>query len=107
MEYQHTIQLYETVAVIMQQMLHAAKMEDWDKLIELEATCAQHVATLKKTENKQPLPSDALKRKLASMKSILADDREIRHLISPWMARLNALMNTTQTEKRLSQAYSQ
>lgn len=107
MEYQHTIQLYETVAVIMQQMLHAAKMEDWDKLIELEAACAQHVATLKKTENKQPLPSDALKRKLASMKSILADDREIRHLISPWMARLNALMNTTQTEKRLSQAYSQ
>ena len=107
MEYQNTIQLYETVAKIMQQMLHAAKMEDWDKLTELEAFCAQHVATLRIIENGQPLPKDALNRKVASIKSILADDREIRNLISPWMAKLNALMNANQTERRLTQAYSQ
>jgi flagellar protein FliT len=107
MEYQNTIQLYEAVAKIMQQMLHAAKMEDWDKLTELEAFCAQHVATLKTIEDSQPLPTDALSRKVASIKSILADDREIRNLISPWMAKLNALMNTNHTERRLTQAYSQ
>jgi flagellar protein FliT len=107
MDYQNTIQLYETVAKIMQQMLHAAKMEDWDKLTELEAFCAQHIAALKTIEDAQPLPTEALNRKVASIKSILADDREIRNLISPWMAKLNALMNTNQTERRLTQAYSQ
>jgi flagellar protein FliT len=107
MEYQNTIQLYEAVAKIMQQMLHAAKMEDWDALTELEAHCAKHVTTLKMIEDAQPLPSDALKRKVASIKSILADDREIRNLISPWMARLNSLMSANQTEQRLSQAYGQ
>lgn len=107
MEYQNTIMLYESVAKIMKQMLLAARMQDWDTLTELEGSCAQHVAQLKMIEEIQPLPKEALKRKIASIKSILADDREIRNLVSPWMARLSALMNTNQTEKRLTQAYSQ
>ncbi len=108
MEHQNTIVLYESVADIMKQMLHAARMQDWDALTELEGHCAEHVATLKTIEHAlQPLPNDALKRKVASIKSILAHDREIRNLVSPWMARLNKLMNTQQTEQRLTQAYSQ
>ncbi len=106
MEYHSTVMLYESVAQIMKQMLHAARMQDWDTLTELEHDCAQHVATIKALEE-QPLPSDALQRKVASIKSILADDREIRNLVSPWMARLNALMSSNQAEKRLAQAYSQ
>ncbi len=111
MEDQNTIVLYESVAAIMKQMLLAARMQDWDKLTELEDECAQQVAQLKAMTNvevqPQPLPADALKRKIASVKSILADDREIRNLVSPWMGRLNALMHSNHTEMRLSQAYRQ
>ncbi len=107
MEHQNTIVLYESVADIMQQMLHAARMQDWDALTELEVSCSRQVAQLKTFKNSEPLPVDALKRKVASIKSILAHDREIRNLVSPWMARLNKLMNTHQTEQRLTQAYSQ
>lgn len=109
MEHQNTIVLYESVACIMKQMLLAARMQDWDKLTELEDDCAQQVAQLKvMTEVEvQPLPNDALRRKIASVKSILADDREIRNLVSPWMVRLNALMHSNHTEMRLSQAYRQ
>lgn len=106
MEYQNTIVLYESVADTMKKMLHAARMQDWDTLTELEAHCARHVATLKTQEDTQQLPNDALQRKAASIKSILADDREIRNLVSPWMARLNVMMNSNQTEQRLSQAYN-
>ncbi len=105
MEYQNTIVLYESVAAIMKDMLHAARMQDWDALTELEDSCAQHVERLKNIELSEPLPNDALKRKVASIKSILADDREIRNLASPWMARLNKLMHSNQTEQRLTQAY--
>lgn len=68
MEYQNTIVLYESVAAIMKQMLHAARMQDWDTLSELEDSCAEAVARLKAIENAQPLPHDALKRKVASIK---------------------------------------
>ncbi|PKO46946.1 MAG: flagellar protein FliT [Betaproteobacteria bacterium HGW-Betaproteobacteria-22] len=106
MEYQDTVVLYESVASIMQQMLHAARMQDWDRLTELEKHCAQHIATLKTLDDHRPLPRDALKRKVASIKSILADDREIRHLVSPWMARLNAMMQGSYaSEQRLMRAY--
>jgi len=105
MEYQNTIVLYESVAAIMKQMLHAARMQDWDMLSELEDSCAETVAMLKTIEHAQPLPHDALKRKVASIKSILADDREIRNIVSPWMARLNKLMHSNQAEQRLTQAY--
>lgn len=106
MEHQNTIVLYESVADTMKRMLHAARMQDWDMLTELEVHCAQHVATLKAVEVNQPLPKDALQRKVASIKSILADDKEIRNLVSPWMARLSTMMNSNQTEQKLTQAYS-
>lgn len=104
---QNTIVLYESVAGIMKQMLSAAQKEDWDKLTELEQHCARHVAEIKMLEDDQPLPSEALKRKISSIKSILADDREIRTLVTPWMARLNVLMNSNQTGQRLKRAYTQ
>ncbi len=105
MAYHNTIALYEAVAGLTKQMLLAAKQQDWDKLTELERSCAQHVETLKIIEDALPLTSDARERKVASIKSILADDREIRNLVSPWMVRLNSMMNSNQTEKKLTSAY--
>jgi flagellar protein FliT len=107
MEQQNTIVIYETVAGLTKQMLIAAKQQDWDKLAELEASCAQHVATLKMTEDVAPLASDVRARKLASIKSILADDREIRNIVSPWMVRLNSLMGSLHMENKLTRAYVQ
>ncbi|MDP1766954.1 MAG: flagellar protein FliT [Methylotenera sp.] len=107
MEQYNTIVIYETVAGLTKQMLLAAKQQDWDKLAELEARCAQHVATLKMTADAAPLPSDVRARKLASIKSILADDREIRNIVSPWVVRLNSLMGSLHMENKLTRAYVQ
>jgi len=106
MEHQNTITLYESVASLTNQMLLAAKQQDWDKLTELESSCAQHVAKLKIIEDALPLPSDARARKVASIKSILADDREIRNLVSPWMVRLNSMIYSNQKEQKLTQTYA-
>ena len=107
MEHQDTIVIYETVAGLTKQMLLAAKQQDWDALAELEANCAKQVATLKLNESVLPLPSDVRARKLASIKSILADDREIRNIVSPWMVRLNSLMSSLHMENKLTRAYNQ
>ena len=106
MEYQNSTAIYETVAKLTNQMLLAAKQQDWDKLTELETSCAQHVEKLKTTEDISPLPREARERKVASIMSILAADREIRNLVSPWMVKLNSLMNSNQTEIKLTRVYS-
>lgn len=105
MDYQNTIAVYEAVAKLTNQMLQAAQKQDWDQLTNLEHSCAQHVAMLKVVQDVAPLTRDARERKVASIKSILADDREIRNLVSPWMARLNSMINSSQMEKKLSRTY--
>jgi len=107
MEHQDTIVIYEAVAEITKGMLSAAKKQDWDALAELEAKCAQKIATLRHTESTLPLPSDIRARKLASIKGILANDREIRNIVSPWMVRLNSLMSSLHMENKLTRAYNQ
>lgn len=102
---QEVINLYETVAVITDQMLTAARNGDWDQLVELESRCASHVATLQSSEPPMPLQGENRERKVKIIRKILADDREIRNLTEPWMAHLSKLINSAGTERKLSQAY--
>ena len=99
------IALYETVAGITDQMLAAARVGDWEQLAVLESRCASHVATLKADEPPLPLTGEIRVRKVQIIKKILADDREIRNIAEPWMAKLSQLINSTGAERRLSQAY--
>jgi flagellar protein FliT len=107
MEYQNTIALFEDVAELTKQMLSAARQQDWDKLTELETRCAEHVAHLKVIKDELPLPKEGRERKVASIKSILEDDRQIRDLVSPWMARLNLLINSHRNGSKVTRAYGQ
>jgi len=107
MEHHNTIALYEEVAKVTKQMLAAARQQEWDRLADLESSCAEYVAQLKVLEVSVTLNSDARERKVASIKQILADDKEIRTLVSPWMAKLSSMMNSNQTEKKLNRTYGQ
>lgn len=105
MEYQTTIAVYESLAELTNQMLLAARQEDWEQLTTLEKKCAEHVESLKLIKDAMPLPTDDYARKVASIKSILKDDREIRNLVSPWMVRLNAMIYSNQTEQKLGRTF--
>lgn len=102
---ENTVTLYEEVAHITKSMLVAAQAQDWEKLSTLEDQCSEYVERLKTFETEPPLTGDAYARKLASIKSILADDREIRDLVAPWMVKLNAMISTQKIEKRFSATY--
>lgn len=103
---QEVISLYETVAVITDQMLAAARNGDWDELVALESRCAGHVETLRQNEAPVPLTGESRLRKVQIINKILADDREIRNLTEPWMAKLAQMISSTGTERRLNKAYS-
>lgn len=99
------IALYEAVAQTTDQMLDAARAEDWDRLVELEQRCAAQVACIKAQGSVTPLPGWTREQKARILNRILADDREIRNLTQPWMAQLSARINSAGTERKLSQAY--
>jgi flagellar protein FliT len=93
MNYQNVLSLYESVAETTNQMLLAARKQDWDRLAELENCCADYVEQIKDYDELEQLTGEAYTRKLTSIKLILANDREIRNLMAPWMMKLNSMLN--------------
>jgi flagellar protein FliT len=99
------ISMYETVSDLSSQMLAAARSGNWDHLAELESHCAQRIQALKQDEAMTELAGEVRSRKVQIIHQILAHDRAIRDLTTPWMARLSALMQSTGTERKLAAAY--
>lgn len=99
------MEIYENVAVITDQMLNAAKSEDWDLLVELETHCSSHVKTLQMNDTRDELTEEMRQRKVHVIKKILADDKEIRALTEPWMAQLSQLMQSSQSSRLLTKTY--
>ncbi len=105
MNAEEAIVAYEDVAQITSQMLSAARDGLWDDLVVLEKRCASRVKTIAVNEAPAPLSRDLRERKLAVLRRILADDREIRDLTEPWMKQLDQLLHSTRTERKLSASY--
>lgn len=102
---QEVICLYESVAAISEEMLAAARSADWEKLAALEESVANHVRALKNSEPSTALTGRLREQKVRAIQRILADDREIRSITEPWMAKLAALINSSGAERKLHQLY--
>jgi flagellar protein FliT len=105
MENQDILEVYENVATITTQMLAAARTGDWEQLALLESRCSSQVATLKQVDTSITLTGPHRDKKVEIIRKILADDQEIRAITEPWMKQLAAMMQSTGTERKLSQAY--
>lgn len=99
------LEVYENVAAITNQMLTAARTGDWEQLAVLESRCSSQVATLKKYDASVALTGAHRDKKVEMIRKILANDQEIRAITEPWMKQLTAMMHSTGTERKLSQAY--
>jgi flagellar protein FliT len=102
---QDVLSIYQAMVELTEQMVTAAADSDWDQLVLLEQRCARHVQTLKEHEPAQALSGAGRQKKIDLIKQLLADDRAIRELTTPWMTQLSALINNTGTERRLAHAY--
>jgi flagellar protein FliT len=98
------IATYETILSITEQMLQAAKKNDWDYLMALEEDCRTSVEKLM-SANPAPLTGEYQQRKVEIIHKVLADDAEIRNITQPWMGHLQGLIGSIGHEKKLVQAY--
>jgi flagellar protein FliT len=102
---QEVVSVYEAMVDITEQMVQAASASDWDRLVLLEQQCAGYVAQLKDNEQPVALVGASRERKVRAIRKMLDDDRKIRDLTMPWMAKLSALISNAGTERRLANAY--
>lgn len=105
MTHDEVLSEYAAVAELTAQMLAAAEAGDWDGLVLLEQRCTRHVDSLKRCEAAVELNPGGRQAKIDCIRRILADDRRIRDLTTPWMAQLSALINNSGTQRRLAHAY--
>lgn len=105
MSSQEVLSTYEAMEQLTGEMLRAASGGEWDRLVELEQSCSAYVALLKERGDAVELNESGRQKKVALIRKMLDDDRRIRDLTMPWMARLSALINSTATERRLATAY--
>ena len=102
---QEVLSVYGEMARLSASMLLAAQAAEWDRLAELETGVSAQVSRLRGNEDAVVLDSAERAQKLAMIKQILDDDRQIRDLTMPWMAELSKLISSTGTERRLANAY--
>lgn len=106
MNNQEILALYETVSDITGQMLTAASNRDWEQFTALESQCSGQVKRLQQNEDpRQLLSPDERANKVRLIKKILVDDRKIRDITEPWMAKLSLMMKSVGAEKKLAHLY--
>ena len=88
------LSVYDDVLHVSQQMLDAAQRQDWSSLTLLEAVCDGYIQQIHDCSEDTPLTSAEVDRKIDLLTKILADDRQIRDLLEPWMGRLSSIMRS-------------
>ncbi len=99
------IQAYENILSLTEEMLIAARQEDWERLIERERECSRQVQKLAAAQVDTQLDPPFQQRKIEIIHKVLAGDAEIRGLAEPRMARLQTLVSGTHRERQLIAAY--
>ncbi len=99
------LDFYKNISATTSQMLAAAQEQDWDLLVELEKECAKYTESLKRVEMIRPVGEAFVSVKVGYIKKILNDDRQIRSLVSPWMAKLEGMIAINRVEKNVKQKY--
>jgi flagellar protein FliT len=83
---------YEAIEKASAEMLEAARLGDWDQVVQLEGACAVLIARLKQAAQTEALQAEDARAKSRIMQRILLNDAEIRHLAEPWMEDLDLMM---------------
>lgn len=99
------VEHYRHMAAISQRMLAAAIADDWDRVCEAEKECARVIDDLSMIGDLSPTDPALRRQKLELMQRVLADDAAIRLLSQPWLKKLDALLQTTDSKARLGRAY--
>lgn len=88
-ETDNVLSYYAALECASAEMLEAARNGDWDSVCRLEGACAVVVARLRQVAQRKPLREREQGARLRILRSILANDAEIRRICEPLPALLD------------------
>jgi flagellar protein FliT len=91
MDQEDLLASYEAAARFSSGMLAAARASDWEDFAALEAACATEIKRIRVGGIREPLTPPQRSRKIEVLKTILANDREIRFVTESWISHLSTL----------------
>lgn len=86
------MQFYEAIEAASVDMVEAARIGDWDRVVRLEGACTVLIAQLRQTAASTRLTREQSRRKTTLLQRILLNDAEVRHLADPWQAEVASLL---------------
>jgi flagellar protein FliT len=100
-----TLNCYDQLAELSEEMLSAARQNNWDGLSALELKAQLVVNNLKAMPEESSHNDRFRQEKMRLIRLILALDAQIRDLVQPRLAQLDRAMRAPRTQRRLSAAY--
>ena len=101
-----TLNCYDQLASLSEEMLSAARQSNWDGLSALELKAQLIVNDLKAMTDVNSHSNRFRQEKMRVIRLILTLDAQIRDLVQPRVAQLDRAMRAPTTQRRLSAAYS-
>ena len=99
------IEIYEQMSDLSARMVEAARVNDWERLIDLEqAVVALREVLLKEAAGSEVDPGEADKRR-ALIRRILQDDAEVRRHTEPWMEQVRRFLSGNVRKQKVKRAY--
>ncbi|MGH6611604.1 MAG: flagellar protein FliT [Burkholderiaceae bacterium] len=91
------LQHYQAIAQASCAMLAAAHANDWDEVERLEERCCTLIANLKAAADSNSMGAAEEALRIQFLRSILADDAQIRDHAEPWLKNLSTYVSTKRT----------
>ena len=95
------LRYYEALETASSDMLDAARDGDWDRVAKLEAACALVIGKLRQIAQVHQLSEAGRQNKLRILKSILANDAEIRRITEALPEQFEAALSPAPQYRRM------
>lgn len=99
------VTIYESMCSLSGRMREAARENNWDQLCSLEHEVAGLRERLQQESGPASLDETSRQQKIRLIRQILADDREIRSHVDPWMDGVRQLLAGGARQRALHNAY--
>lgn len=97
--------MYKNLGLLTQQMLDAARNDEWDVLIEAERKREAQVERIAAQDGLLAMTVAEQEKTSETIQNILIADEEIKALTATWMGELQEMLGSIGTEKKLQQTY--
>lgn len=96
---QQFLTCYDAVSEASGRMLDAARSSDWESMVSAERECAELISRLKRLGAPDGMSEPARRRRIETLRKIVADDAQIRELTQPWLLTLDRFIQPSGTPK--------